>query len=255
MKEMTRVELEELGYKLYLMEDNTYHILYTKIDLVNVEIPAFVDGIPVTGIYRGGFTECHNLKTVVLPESINYIGYGAFQNCYSLKEINLGFNIEYIGNHAFSGCKMLEVSKLPKNLKKIEIGAFEWTEFINDDFVLFDLLENIPFDNNGLRIIGNTYLHDYHVINNRLDVPNSVNTIRYLSDRNTENLEIYLHKGIEVIGEIEIFKFEETKIFVETPEFKDTILEMAEMSYCEDELAKFNEIIIVDKSKFRKDED
>lgn len=49
-----------------------------------VSIPKAHNGKPVTSIAVDGFKDCELLTTVIIPESIMYIGKGAFSGCHSL---------------------------------------------------------------------------------------------------------------------------------------------------------------------------
>ncbi|MDE5564726.1 MAG: leucine-rich repeat protein, partial [Oscillospiraceae bacterium] len=49
-------------------------------------------------------------KSVVLPDSLKYIGTGAFAGCFSLECINLPESLEVIGRDAFSSCEKLSGS-------------------------------------------------------------------------------------------------------------------------------------------------
>lgn len=75
-------------------------------------------GIPVRGILRRAFSSCTSLQTLILPDSISYIGQEAFSNCSNLASIqttaNDGSNpatgylaAEEIEYRAFYGCTSL----------------------------------------------------------------------------------------------------------------------------------------------------
>jgi len=54
------------------------------------------------------FNGCRQLRSVVLPESIERIYYSAFRNCAALEAITLPEYINTIGNQAFAGCTSLK---------------------------------------------------------------------------------------------------------------------------------------------------
>ena len=54
------------------------------------------------------FFNCVSLKELVLPQSIEEIGYEAFNNCYSLFSTMAFMNIKAIRSRAFQGCKALK---------------------------------------------------------------------------------------------------------------------------------------------------
>ena len=111
-----------------------------------MNIPAEIDGVPVTKIAaqtcRGdtsvsevripksvasigeyAFAECPNLAKVVIKGS-NFIGRSAFRDCKTLMTLTLPSNLETIDDFAFEGCTMLGAVKIPKGLKSIGVDAF-----------------------------------------------------------------------------------------------------------------------------------
>lgn len=89
----------------------------------------------VTGIAARTFSQCTSLTSVVIPNTIAYIGLSAFQNTSALKAITLPDNLESIANLAFSGTGLTEIvipDKVPVigqlalasnfNLKKVTLG-------------------------------------------------------------------------------------------------------------------------------------
>ena len=88
----------------------------------------------VTGIGNSAFENKSSLKSVTIPDSVQYIadGYssqwvdrmGAFLNCCGLEHISIGNSVTNIGAYAFAGCGELTSVTLPSNLKRIGGGAF-----------------------------------------------------------------------------------------------------------------------------------
>lgn len=64
------------------------------------------------------------LKSITLPEGLEYIGDGAFQSCQSLAEISVPDSVTEIGAGAFFGCTSLSSVKLPQNISSIGIAQF-----------------------------------------------------------------------------------------------------------------------------------
>ncbi len=93
-----------------------------------VEVPATIDGYPVTSV--GGFEEkdvtevvlpegikrisiaafygCTNLQNITIPSSVKSIEEEVFNNCTSLKSVTFGSGKRYIGYKAFYNCTALE---------------------------------------------------------------------------------------------------------------------------------------------------
>ena len=73
-----------------------------KQNIISLDIPEQIDGHPVTKISDGAFSRCSNLKSIILPSSIEYIGEHAFFGCSSLKEIVIPKSVTHISEVAFS---------------------------------------------------------------------------------------------------------------------------------------------------------
>lgn len=69
-----------------------------------------------------------SLKSITLPEGLEYIGDGAFQSCQSLAEISVPDGVAEIGDGAFCDCKSLSSVKLPQNIDSIGIAQFALCE-------------------------------------------------------------------------------------------------------------------------------
>lgn len=76
--------------------------------VTEVEIPAEIDGVPVTEIQQYAFGGCNNLKNVIIPDSVVKIDKYAFYGCRSLKEITIPESVVSIDNCAFKNCSVLE---------------------------------------------------------------------------------------------------------------------------------------------------
>ena len=92
--------------------------------LAEAIIPAAFDNRPVTSIGEKAFSQCVNLTTVSIPESVNEICSSAFANCNDLTNIKLPDSLTLIGNSAFSKCAGLTEIKIPAGVKEISNYAF-----------------------------------------------------------------------------------------------------------------------------------
>ena len=98
------------------------------IDLIHAhDIPEVVqiDGKSyfLAKIDNCAFANCHNLESIVLPDSVQLIKANAFQNCRSLESIRVPDSCIYLGSSAFAGCLSLKRAELPDRLETIR----EWT--------------------------------------------------------------------------------------------------------------------------------
>ena len=69
------------------------------------------------------FYSCDNLASIILPESLNSIGYAAFAYCYALTSVTLPDNISFIGSYAFNNCGLTSIT-LPVSLTTISYDSF-----------------------------------------------------------------------------------------------------------------------------------
>ena len=83
--------------------------------LESITIPASVTRIEDGGVdnfnhtYKGCFTSCKSLKTVVLSEGLTKIGESAFWACTSLTQVNIPSTVKEIGKAAFGCCESLPI--------------------------------------------------------------------------------------------------------------------------------------------------
>ena len=98
-----------------------------------IRIPSTIGTKTVTRIGERAFRpESHRvqknvyraLESIMLPDTIEYIGAEAFANCKSLKEIKLPSSLLSIGHSAFENCESLKEIILPSNLRSVSPHLF-----------------------------------------------------------------------------------------------------------------------------------
>lgn len=90
----------------------------------DVVIPEEHEGLPVVAVEKSAFSGNTEITSVVLPESVNFIGRGAFYGCTSLASFVLPKQVTDISIYTFFGCTSLSSVRLHKKISSIEIGAF-----------------------------------------------------------------------------------------------------------------------------------
>lgn len=75
-------------------------------------------------IADGAFCRCYNLKNVVFPNTVTYIGESAFSECKNMEAIVLPDSVVSMGRFAFYSCINVKKLILSKNLKIIESDSF-----------------------------------------------------------------------------------------------------------------------------------
>ena len=77
----------------------------------------------VTYIGSCAFQSCDKLTSITIPESVITIESGAFSSCYKLSKVNLS-SVSSIGANAFESCKSLTSIVIPESVKTINPNAF-----------------------------------------------------------------------------------------------------------------------------------
>ena len=68
----------------------------------------FAEPSALTSIGNWAFYNCHELKSVVIPEGVTEIGYAAFYGCTYLKELTLPATMQSVADNGFALCQKLE---------------------------------------------------------------------------------------------------------------------------------------------------
>lgn len=115
----------EFAYKIVDNQKVVDHIEITGMlkAVSDIEIPAEIEGHPVTVIRNYTFENCAYLKNVTIPQSITFIGDYAFSGCKNLKNIVLPENLKTIGYGAFKGSG-IESIVIPDSITEIDDFAF-----------------------------------------------------------------------------------------------------------------------------------
>lgn len=135
------------SYWLELLDDGTVEIFdfwgeeQEGGDLI---IPSVIDGYTVTRIGAAAFLD-DRMSSVILPETVTFIGEAAFHGCESLISISLPESITYIGYGAFEWCRSLSAITLPSGISSIEGCTFYGCGSLNS-VILPDTLTYIGDD-------------------------------------------------------------------------------------------------------------
>ena len=88
------------------------------------DIPAEIDGKKVTQIGDNAFSDCTELTSVTIPDSITKIDDRAFYDCTSLETIAIPTSVTEIGFWAFIDCTSLKEVTIPASVTNIGEEAF-----------------------------------------------------------------------------------------------------------------------------------
>ncbi len=128
---LTSAETLENGLSYKVNKDGTgIEITDCDATVTSIEIPAEIDGLPVTSIKegyygQGVFSNCTLLTSVTIPESITSIGICAFDGCTSLTSITIPESVTNIGYYVFSNCSSLTEIIIPNSVTSIDSSAFD----------------------------------------------------------------------------------------------------------------------------------
>lgn len=95
-------------YEYILLEDGSAEIAGYSGSAEELEVPAELDGHPVTSIGDGAFCNCDSLTGVTIPDGVTSIGEGAFAFCESLARIAFPNSVTFIDASPFVGCSQLQ---------------------------------------------------------------------------------------------------------------------------------------------------
>ena len=111
-----------------ITSSNRAKIGYTGAVGENLVIPAvFQDGdawYRVTSIDSFAFYNCSGLTSVVIGDSVKYIGWGTFGGCSGLTSVTIPDSVTVIFHEAFYGCSGLTSVTIPDRVTVIHDGAF-----------------------------------------------------------------------------------------------------------------------------------
>lgn len=124
--DQTSLKYEGLEYE-WNASLNGYSVKASKADtekLTNVQIPAEINGYPVTEIGDYAFHFCESLAEIEMPDSIVRIGRMAFCGCSVLNGIKIPHAVTEIESGAFWSCSSLTEIVIPEGVMKIDLEAF-----------------------------------------------------------------------------------------------------------------------------------
>lgn len=90
----------------------------------DLDIPASIEGLPVTSIGEYAFYLCESLTSITIPSSVTSIGEYAFYSCTSLTSIVIPEGVTSLSPFALSYCDDLTSVTLPESLASIGEEAF-----------------------------------------------------------------------------------------------------------------------------------
>ena len=192
------------GCKNYCSQDG---VLYDKSKTELIKYPAtkkdtkYTIPSTVETIMDYALEDCSNLKTVVLPSTVNNIGIGAFSNCYNLTSMTIPKGVEVIRHYTFQNCSNLSKVTIPSTLKEIYYGAFLSCKnlsslVLDKNNTSFTLVNGVLFDKNKTKLI----LYPAKKQGTSYSVPSTVKSIgNYAFDSSVYLKTISIPKSVKSI--------------------------------------------------------
>ena len=153
-------------------------------ELTSITIPN-----SVTSIVDNTFYGCRGLTSIVIPDSVTTIGNDAFAGCTRVTSITIPESVTSIGNSAFVGCSGLSSITIPESVTSIGNGAF--SNCLN--------LVNITLPSR-MDSFGSAMFSDCYKLNN-VTIPEGITNIEHSTFMNCNELKkVTLPSTLETIG-------------------------------------------------------
>lgn len=175
-------------------------------------------------IEESAFSSCDAISTIILPNSVEYIGEGAFDNNPKLNKIELSQNLKSIGRWAFYDCPLITNIILPLHLEDIgysafrecsitelsipksvnQIGEYAFSDNPLSIVTLEDADKTISFDSNALPSVNSAYIGRNFIGTikaNKIDISLSVSALNFRNFRDSKNLtSISIPESVKTIS-------------------------------------------------------
>ncbi len=105
-------------------DGDCYRVVKYEGTEAEVVIPDSYNGMPITKIDTEAFPGNTTMTSVVMPDSIEWLGIGAFAECSKLESVTFSSKLTIISQFAFRDCDVLERVTVPEGITKIAQSAF-----------------------------------------------------------------------------------------------------------------------------------
>lgn len=175
-----------------------------------LEIPAAINGKPVTAIGKRAFYNCDTLTSVIIPDSVTTIDKDAFRDCDAMTSITIPDSVTAIGTGVFYGNDSMTSAIIGNNVTTIDASAFAQCQkltsvTIGDGVTTIDNLAfSYCFDlrsltlPDGLTTIGDSAFAWSGLTS--MKFPDSVTTIGSLAFANCRLTSITIPDSVTAIG-------------------------------------------------------
>ena len=141
----------------YRVNEHSVEITHYVGNESEVQIPAELEGKPVTAIGNYAFEGKNELLEVVLPKTIESIGAHAFYNCRRLMKMTLSDRILSTEDGAFKNCRSLREFHIQVYLRKMTCLKNLLSELNQEIHVTMENMDTHSMS----KLVFPSYLYDY----------------------------------------------------------------------------------------------
>lgn len=168
----------------------------------SLEIPATIQGLPVTDIAVSAFFDASRLKSVVIPDGVIRIEDSVFSGCGNLERVSIPASVMHIGNGVFNACfNLLEINVDEDNIfyssedgvlfNKAKTELIRYPHRKEGAYIIPDIVTNIRWS----AFRSSRYL-------TAITIPNSITIIRDNTFADCRSLEsVIIPDSVTNIGE------------------------------------------------------
>ena len=161
-------------------------------------IPDEIDGHEVVAIGDRAFQNRTDLRTVMIPDSVEKIEFEAFYNCINLKIVDLSSNLTTIGYDVFGNCKSISKIEIPKSLKKFDGTWGRGTNLSYGAFGGCSNLKTVNFEAGSAIVCAALFMGCDGI--EEIELPDTITEIGDSAFKNCKNLDrITMNNGIEIL--------------------------------------------------------
>ena len=161
-------------------------------------IPDEIDGHEVVAIGDRAFQNRTDLRTVMIPDSVEKIEFEAFYNCINLKIVDLSSNLTTIGYDVFGNCKSISKIEIPKSLKKFDGTWGRGTNLSYGAFGGCSNLKTVNFEAGSAIVCAALFMGCDGI--EEIELSDTITEIGDSAFKNCKNLDrITMNNGIEIL--------------------------------------------------------
>ncbi len=165
----------------------------------DIVVPDTLEGYPVRAIGEEAFYHHKFVKSITLPEGVEYLGKSAFSSCYNAESINIPESVTHIGEMAFYSCEALKSIVVPSSVKVVGSHAFKFCHSVESLVI-----------SNGVEVIGEHAFANMNLLTS-VEIPESVKVIETYAFATGGYSEIHIPGNVREIGEMVFFECSKLK--------------------------------------------